>query len=120
MEKKYVFKFGVLVGISLCIGVEVLKEKIANSLNDLPDAGDILIDTKTRDFKRVAKAIDTLRKLYQRYHEITMGDVYEALNTPSMYTDDQHGWNSGEELIANYYRSPKTQNYILVFPPMDF
>ena len=119
MGKKYVFKFGVLVVI-LCIGVEILKEKIANSLNDLPDAGDILVDTKTRDFKRVAKATNTLSELYQTYHEITMGDAYEALNIPSMYTDDQHGWNSGKRLIVRYYRSPKTRNYILVFPPMDF
>lgn len=119
MEKKHDFKFGVLVGISICVGVNILKKKITKNWRH-PEPGDIRVDTLTQEFRYVTQAVDSLNRIYDTYHQITMADVYESLRIPSVMTDDLTGWNARDEINVGYYRDPKTKNYILVFPHMDF
>lgn len=121
MRPKYAFRIGIFVGIAICISIDILKDKISDSMNEqeMPDPGSVLIDSNTDDLNQVLGMINDIQLNYHLEGRLDLADVYEAFHMPVLDADYNQGWKGSSFKVWSYWH-PKLQRYILVFPPMDY
>lgn len=81
---------------------------ISNRGRRMHDFGEIVLEQRVE----AVAVIDTLFSLLERYHTVTVADLYDAVGLESNFTDQRWGWTDLRGSDVQYTRD----GYLLVLP----